>query len=317
MFNAILVCALGILMVVAANRWVLHLPFARLAVGLTFYINTGGILCIVASVFMFAGADRPSFPTFSFNTNDAEMVAAFFGVIAGMGALVWYSVHSTNRKRSTDPVFECGYVTLSVDEKNGTLHVFHPTDVTPKVLSLANVGVETQFFGKGEGKNTDSKTSIVAWPASKSGMLNPWTARDRAEKIMDVWAPMHVGKAIEAWVKKHPIGPDWTNHNATWKKETDDLLRYCREQRSARGRPAIECWRFEDGPSIEYIIIEQDGTAMIAEGVSPHLEPVQGLSAREQKLSVRVSGHNLDFKLTYDQIREIQRLQANGKLRLS
>lgn len=310
MFNAILVCALGIAMVVVANKWVLHLPLGRLAVGLTFYLNTGGILCIIGSVFVFATRDTtPSPPSPWVN---AQIILPL-GIVAGVAAAMWGAVALVSaagrRARTLKPEFEGRDVSLVIDEPSGVLHISFPNNLTNQTAALGRIGFHTTHH------ENHAITSVFEWPSPQHGLLNPTSARVRSRPLGQFSASSAATKVFEAWVRNHPVlGPNWRVLEKQWETECTDLIRYCRDQRIAKGSPAVECMRFDDGPMIEYVAIEKDGSALAGTGAHPHLVTPVALHSLKRMLVVGVDGRFPSFELTDEQVRTLQRLQSKGAL---
>lgn len=312
MFNAALWCVLGIGLIVFANTYALRIPFARLSAGIGLYTQIGGILCILGSVFVFATRDTtPSPPSPWVN---AQIVLPL-GIVAGVAAAMWGAValvsSAGRRARTLKPEFEGRDVSLVIDERSGVLHISFPNNLTNQTAALGRIGFHTTHH------ENHAITSVFEWPSPQHGLLNPTSARVRSRPLgqFSTSKSKAATKVFEAWVRNHPVlGPNWRVLEKQWETECTDLIRYCRDQRIAKGSPAVECMRFDDGPVIEYVAIEKDGSALAGTGAHPHLVTPVALYSLKRMLVVGVDGRFPSFELTDEQVRTLQRLQSKGAL---
>ncbi|URX62054.1 hypothetical protein KR767_18715 [Luteibacter anthropi] len=317
MFSAFFWCIFGVMLIVVANTWVARIPFARLAAGIALYMQLGGVFSIIAGVVFFFHSGPVTTPTLSYADEKALWaVAVVPAIIVVMAIAITLSMRADRVRRSLRPEFETANVTLVI-HSDGMLHISEPNDLVSKTIPLGRVGFETQYFEADANISAFTLTTILEWPEPIDGLLNPETARVRAKSLAVVQASPDTAKALNAWVRKHPVlGPDWGRIGEAWKTACNDLLRYCREQRNAKGAPVIEAIRFEDGPSIDYVAIEKDGSALAGTGTHPHLMPPVALHAVKRKLVVAIDGRFPTFELNDDQVRTLQKMHARGEVRL-
>lgn len=134
----------------------------------------------------------------------------------------------------------------------------------------------------------------------------------------DVYA--NPARDLEAWLHHHPdVLANTGRLNREWRAGVDALVRYCREQRTVAGSPAVELWSATDGPSVNYLAIEKDGRVFGGVGEHPALESVTVPLSSDggRQLGFMLGNARTYFSMTDDQVKIVQKMHGKGLLSIA
>jgi hypothetical protein len=222
-------------------------------------------------------------------------------------------------RRLQHDTFDGPDVSLSLDHAAGVVVISQRGNLTAHRVPLGHLVVEMKPYDDGDHKR--ARLVFKAWPKSREGaLLSPEKAAATMTVLADVHTWLNNAKDVLDWVRRHPgVELDAGAIRRTWDEACQGLLRYCRQQRSATGNPAVELHVFGDGPTLSYAAIEKDGQVLAGMGEHPSLEPVTLplVPHGSWRVSVTIAGTVVFFDLTDDQVRVLQRLQTTGQLRVA
>lgn len=174
------------------------------------------------------------------------------------------------------------------DEPSGNTHI-----------NLYALDVTRHFVGKWQGHKGASPARMQVTGAT---LRNP-----DAETLL-------------RWLRAHrEVFPNEERLRREWDEACKVLERYCREQRSHKGSPALELIRFYAGPSIAYASIEKDGSIFAAAGTEPVLtasvRPPESLA--DEFYVYTPSDGALKFNLTAREMKALHGLQRSTGLTIA
>ncbi|UPG92682.1 hypothetical protein [Luteibacter aegosomatissinici] len=136
-----------------------------------------------------------------------------------------------------------------------------------------------------------ARVIVSQWPAAHGKHLSPADAQQQVRALVSADVSPRFARDIKAWLRLHPfVTPDEVAFKRAWKAEVASLVRECRDQRLVTDPPAVELIDVQSGPTIAYLVIEEDGRVYGAVGGEPNLErvvdPLMSDGCREVKAVV-------------------------------
>lgn len=313
----ILWCLAGIAVLFLAHKSSIHIPFEQLSSGLAAYLQAAGILCLIAGGFCFLTTDwhavvSDASPSSSTLTIFGWTVAAFaVPILGGMSVTGITRI----RKVKRDDI-DVQQFALSLDRSKGVVRISERGALTIRTVPVGHLVVDVSPY-EHEGQKRASVT-LREWPGDPA--LSPATAAGKVKTLLraDVYA--HPAKDLGAWLHHHAdVSANIDQRNTEWRGQVDALVRYCREQRTVTGSPAIELWSATDGPSVNYLAIEKDGRVSGAVGEHPALEPIKGPLSSDggRKLGFMLGNARPSFSMTDDQVSTVQKMHGKGLLSIT
>jgi hypothetical protein len=310
-------CVVGIALLFLAHKSAVHIRYEQLSSGVAVYLQTAGILCLIAGGFCFLTTDwhavaSDATPSSSTLTIFGWTVAAFAVPILG-GMTVAGMSRSRRVRRDDIDVQQFG---LSIDRANGAVRITERGALAVRSVPLGHLVVDvSQYEDDGQKR---AAVTLREWP--KDGALSPATAASKVTVLLraDVYASP--AKDLEAWLHHHAGVPaNVDRFNREWRTQVDALVRSCREQRTAGGTPAVELWSATDGPSVSYLAIEKDGRVLGGTGGRPALEAITYplLSDGGRRLGFVLGKERRVFSMTDEQVATVQKMHAKGLLTIA
>lgn len=243
-------------------------------------------------------------------------IGGLLAVLVGLWVVGMVVVRLFRRRRLRRDELNTPELTLTLDRAAGRVVVTPRGSVSAHPVAVGRMVVDVSHY-EDDGQQR-AKLSIRQWPAA--GSLSPGTAQRGMHEVvrLDVWKD--TARDVVGWLRLHPgIELDAGRVNRDWQASTDALVRYCREQRLASGKPALELWEATDGPSLSYLVIEADGRMYGGVGEHPLIERLDPplMSKGGNQVSAFIGDHCPMFALSADQVAIIQRMQAKGLLSVS
>jgi hypothetical protein len=281
--------------------------------------NLGMLACLGLAFFALM---EPSRPTSGYPGQGADTLIFIGKCLGGLLAVIgigWAMVVVQRGRRLQQETFEGPDVSLSLDRAAGDVVISQRGNLIAHRVPLGHLVLEMKPYDEGDHKR--ARLVFKMWPSGKEGaLLSPEKAAATMTVLADVHTWLNNAKDALAWVRRHPgVELDAGAIRRTWDEACQGLLRYCREQRSATGNPAVELQQFGDGPTLAYVAIEKDGQVLAGMGDHPSLKPVTVplVPHGNRRVSVTIAGAAVFFDLTDDQVRALQRLQTTGHLRMA
>nr|WP_063573062.1 hypothetical protein [Luteibacter rhizovicinus] len=310
-------CLVGIALLFIAHKSAVHIRFEQLSSGLAAYLQTAGILCLIAGGFCFLTTDwqavvSDATPSSSTLSMLGWTVAAFaVPILAGMT----FAGISRRRKVKRDEI-DVQQFTVSLDRPNGVVRITERGAIAVRTVPVGHLIVDVAPY-ETEGQKR-AQVTLREWP--KDPTLSPATAAGRVVNVLrsDVYATP--ARDLEAWLHHHPgvpANPD--RFNREWRAGVDALVRYCRQQRSVGGAPVVELWSATNGPSVSYLAIEKDGRVFGGVGEHPALESITTplLSDGGRQLGFMLGNARPLFSMTDDQVKIVQKMHGKGLLSIA
>jgi hypothetical protein len=166
-----------------------------------------------------------------------------------------------------------------------------------------------------ENSHQRAVLTIRQWPASKH--LSPETAARGMGDVLKTDVYINTAKDVTGWLRGHPgIELDAESIRRDWHAQVDAMVRYARGQRLVDDKPAVETWVASDGPSLDYLVIEQDGRVFGGVGPEPLIERVTAplVSDGARRIRVAIGDVHPTFALDNDQVAAVGKLHARGLL---
>lgn len=317
MFGGFLFCLAGVALLFLAHRSAIHIPFEQLSSGLATYLQAAGILGLIAGGFCFLTTDwqavaRDATPSSSTLSTFGWTIAALAVPILGGMAVAGIS---RNRRVKRDDI-DVQQFGLSLDRASGMVRITERGAIAVRTVPLGHLVVDVSPY-EDEGQSR-AQVTLREWP--KDPALSPATAAGKVFTVLraDVYATP--AKDLGAWLHHHPdVSANIERRDREWRTQVDALIRYCREQRTVNGAPAVELWSATDGPSVSYLVIEKDGRVCGAVGEHPALEniTVPLLSDGRRKLGFILGDARPSFSMTNEQVTLVQKMHAKGLLTIA
>lgn len=281
--------------------------------------NLGMLACLGLAFFALM---EPSRSTSGYPGQGADTLIFMGKCLGGLLAVIavgWVIVAVQRGRRLQRDTFEGPDVSLSLDHAAGVVVISQRGHLAAHRVPLGHLVVEMKPYDDGDHKR--ARLVFKMWPKGSEGaLLSPEKAAGAMMTLAEVHTWLNNARDALAWVRRHPgVELDAGAIRRAWDQATQDLLRYCRQQRSATGNPAVELHQFGDGPTLSYVAIEKDGQVLAGMGEHPSLEPVTLplVPHGNRRVSVTITGTSVFFDLTDDQVRTLQRLQTTGQLRVA
>jgi len=313
----ILWCLAGVILLVLANKSAIHIPFEQLSSGLAAYLQAAGILCIIAGGFCFVTTDwQAAFTAATPSSSTLSMVGwtvvAFAVPIAG--GMTFAGISRSRRVRRDD--IDVQQFALSLDRSAGVVRITERGAIAVRTVPIGHLVVDVSPY-ENEGQKR-AQVTLREWPKDTS--LSPSTAVGKVTTVLraDVYA--HPAKDLGAWLRHHADVPaNIDQRNTEWRAQVDALVRYCREQRTVAGSPAVELWSASDGPSVSYLAIEKDGKVFGAMGEHPALESITLplFSDGGRTLGFMLGTLRPQFSMTDEQVAVVQKMHGKGLLSIA
>ncbi|MDF4024640.1 hypothetical protein P3W24_06675 [Luteibacter sp. PPL201] len=315
MFFAILFSVGGAFLLYLAHQADTRISSEPLSFGISTYLRGAGIVGLIVGGLFFLTVDWNT--ALSAVTPSSSVLQTFgwlcSACIAVWGTSAWLSgAHS--RSQLKQDIFSRSMLTLSVDRAAGIVHISREGNIIPEKLGLGRLVVDVPVLDKHDERQW-VQVAFLEWPTAPTGTrTDPDVARRRLRTVCKVDMPIATAKRLTDWLRYHPeVSPDEGKLRKEWTDECQALLRYCQQQRTGGGTPAVEAYRFTEGPAIAYLAIEQAGHVLSATGTRPALAtPFGVLMSNGMKLAVDTDGGRIAFELKAPQVRELHRLQAKG-----
>jgi len=315
MFFAILFSGTGAFLLYLAHVADTRISSERLSFGISTYLQGAGILGLIVGGLFFLTVDwNAALSAVTPSSSTLQTLGWLCGVCAAVWTTTALIAGTLRRSQLRQDTFSRSMLTLSVDRLAGVVHVSHEGNIIPGKLGLGRLVVDTPVIEKHDERQWVSVT-FLEWPPEQPGTrMAPDVARRRLRTVCKVDMPVATAKCLTDWLRYHPeVSPNEARLRKEWADECQALLRYCQQQRTSGGAAAVEVYRFTEGPSIAYLVIEQDGRVLSAAGAHPTLStPFGVLMSNGLKLAVLVDSGQLTFELNAPQVRELQRLLAKG-----
>lgn len=315
MFYAIVFSASGAFLLYLAHAADTRISSESVSFGISTYLQGIGIVGLIVGGLFFLTVDwNAVLSAMTPSTSTLQTVGWLCG--GGIAFVGTWTVMAGSRRRGRlrQDVFACTMLTVSFDRDAQVVCIAHQQSIIPEKVPLGRLVVDIPTVGADDERQW-VQVSFWEWPGQQPGKrLAPDVARHRLRTVCRVDVPLPVAKDLAAWLRYHPeVSPDEAKLRKEWTDECEALLRYCQQQRTSGGTPAVEVYRFSEGPAIAYLAIEQDGRILSASGTHPALStPFGVLMSNGMRLAIDTDGGRLFFELRTPQVRELQRLQARG-----
>jgi hypothetical protein len=317
MFGGILFCLGGVILLFLAHQSAVHIRFEQLSSGLAVYLQTAGFLCLIAGGFCFLTTDWQAALTAA--TSSSSTLSMFGWTVAAfavpiLGGMTVAGI-SRSRKVKRDDI-DVQQFSLSLDHSNGVVRLTERGALAVRSIPVGRLVVDISPF-ENEGQKRATVT-LREWP--KDSTLSPATAAGKVTTVLrsDVYATP--ARDLEAWLHHHPeVQTNTDRLNRDWRAGVDALVRYCREQRTVAGSPAVELWSATDGPSVSYLVIEKNGQVSGAVGEHPSLEHITAplLSDGGRRLGFMLGDARTYFSMTDEQVSTVQKMHGKGLLSIA
>jgi hypothetical protein len=317
MFGGILFCLVGIAVLFLAHKSAVHIRFEQLSSGLAAYLQAAGILCFIAGGFCFLTTDwhtvaSDATPSSSTLSIFGWTVAAF--AVPILGGMTVAGISRSRRVRRDD--IDVQQFTLSLDRSAGVVRITERGAIAVRTVPVGHLVVDVSPY-ENEGEKR-AQVTLREWP--KDITLSPSTAVGKVTTVLRVDVYATPARDLEAWLRHHADVPaNIDQRNTEWRAQVDALVRYCREQRTLAGSPAVELWSATDGPSVSYLAIEKDGQVSGGAGEHPALESITLplLSDGGRKLGFMLGNARPSFSMNDDQVSTVQKMHGRGLLSIA
>jgi hypothetical protein len=221
------------------------------------------------------------------------------------------SLHRRHRLGKDDLV--TAQLTLSLDRAAGLVHITERGQVMTHRVAIGRLVIDVAPYE--ENSHQRAVVTVRQWPASKQ--LSPETAARGMADVLKTDVYINTARDVTGWLRRHPgIELDAETIRRDWNAQVDAMVRYVRGQRLVDGKPAVEAWVAGDGPSLDYLVIEQDGRVFGGVGEEPLIERITTPLASDgaRRIRVTIGDFRPTFALDNDQVAVVGKLHARGLL---
>jgi hypothetical protein len=283
-------------------------------------------LCSVAmlaclGLAFFALFDTPSRPTYGYaGPMDFTIPKVLIGFL-GVGVAVWTFMAMMSRasrsKAAAGDDFRSPLVSLTVDRVAGVVRLTRRDSVIASSIPIGRMVIDVIDVGDGPADLAKVTVSRRHPPFLGEIRLSPESMVREGSVVFDDFISPSFARPLVKWRDAHPDLAPPASEDIEWREATDGLLRYVRQQRKAAKDPALEFWTIGNGPWLNYLVVEEDGSVLVASGEHPPLViHAAHLRADLTTIDTEVNNKWWTFPLDARKVSVLQRLQSRGVLTL-
>jgi hypothetical protein len=270
----------------------------------------------------FALFDTPARSTYGYAGPEDSTLPKVFLTFLGVGVTVWVAMaimsRASRQKAASGDEFRSSQLTLNLDQGAGLVRLTRPDSVVVQPVPMNRLRIDVVHVTDGPSKQSLVTLSEAPLPELGGMLLSPEYITESTKVIYSGLVEGAVGRALARWRDSHPGIGQATGVVIRWKDASEGLLRFVRQQRTQGQAPAVELWKFGNGPYLYYLAIEADGNVVTAKGDHPSLAPHAALLRADSAcLDTEVDGYRWTFGISAHQADALKKLQTKGLITLA
>jgi hypothetical protein len=307
-------------LLVASRTVLLHIKSTGVGEAVFGLCNVAMLACL--GLAFFALFDTPARSTYGYAGPEDSTLPKVFLTFLGVGVTVWVAMammsRASRQKAASGDEFRSSPLTLTLDRGAGLVRLTRPDSVVVQPVPMNRLRIEVVHVAESPSKQSLVTVSEVPAPELDGVLLSPESIAEGTKVIYSRHVEVGAAHALVRWRDSHREIGQTTGVDIRWKDASEGLLRFVRQQRTQGQAPAVELWKFGNGPYLYYLAIEADGNVVMAKGDHPGLSPHAGLLRADSTcLDTEVDGCRWTFGINAHQVDVLKKLQTKGLITLA